>query len=98
MLLVVVDDASHADLESLQAVVSAVVRLRDSRVMLILARTTGWPPTGMPQTDEVLDRFAASHVSIPALDADQDDVPLLAESGGVVFCAVDQLVGTSCAA
>jgi DNA-binding CsgD family transcriptional regulator/tetratricopeptide (TPR) repeat protein len=71
VLVVVVDDVSHADVESLQALVSAVVRLRDERVLLLLVRTTGWRPSTTPEADEVLDRLAATRVTVRPLDAEQ---------------------------
>lgn len=71
LLLVAVDDASHADPESLQALVSAIVRLRDERVLLVLTRATGWPPTGTSQSGEVLDRVAAVRIPVRPLDVDQ---------------------------
>ena len=47
-LLVVVDDAHHADPVSLRAIASAAARIHRSPVALLLARTTGWPDTGDP--------------------------------------------------
>ena len=67
-LLVVVDDAHHADPVSLQAIASAVARIHRAPVVLLLARTTGWPDTGDPEADAVLDRLPAASVRVLPLD------------------------------
>src|SRR3954469_8627817 len=66
-LLVVVDDADCADPVSLRAIASAVARIHRAPVVLLLARTTGWPDTGDPEAGAVLDRLAATHVTVPRL-------------------------------
>ncbi|MCV2489858.1 LuxR C-terminal-related transcriptional regulator [Geodermatophilus sp. YIM 151500] len=66
-LLVVVDDADCADPVSLQAIGSAVARVRRNPVVLLLTRTTGWPETGDPGAGAVLDRLAAVSVPVPPL-------------------------------
>jgi DNA-binding CsgD family transcriptional regulator/tetratricopeptide (TPR) repeat protein len=75
-LLVVVDDAHHADPVSLQAIGSAVARLHRAPVLLLLARTTGWPDPGSPEAGAVLDRLPA--VPVPVLPLDPADTRLLA--------------------
>ncbi len=66
-LLVVVDDADCADPVSLQAIASAVARIHGDPVVLLLARTTGWPDTGDPEAGAVLDRLAATSVPVSRL-------------------------------
>ena len=63
-LLVVVDDAHHADPVSLQAIASAVARTHRAPVLLLLARTTGWPDAGAVEAGAVLDQLAATHVPV----------------------------------
>lgn len=70
-LLVVVDDAHCSDQMSLQAVASAVARLRNAGVLLLLAWATGWPATGDPGAVDVLDRLAAVRVRVPPLGPDE---------------------------
>ncbi|WP_100499317.1 helix-turn-helix transcriptional regulator [Geodermatophilus chilensis] len=66
-LLVVVDDADCADPVSLQAIASAVARIHRAPVVLLLARTTGWPDTGDPEAGAVLDRLTATPVPVRRL-------------------------------
>ncbi|SHN60169.1 AAA ATPase domain-containing protein [Geodermatophilus obscurus] len=75
-LLVVVDDAHHADPVSLQAIASAVARTHRTPLALLLARTTGWPDTGDPEARAVLDRLAAT--SVPVLRLGPAETRLLA--------------------
>ena len=70
-LLVVVDDAHCSDQVSLQAIASAVARLRSAGVLLLLVWTTGWPTPGDPATVDVLDRLAAVRVRVPPLGPEQ---------------------------
>jgi DNA-binding CsgD family transcriptional regulator/tetratricopeptide (TPR) repeat protein len=63
-LLVVVDDAHHADPVSLQAIASAVARTHRAPVLLLLARTTGRPGAGAVEAGAVLDRLAATHLPV----------------------------------
>ena len=75
-LLVVVDDAHHADPVSLQAMASAVARTHRAPVLLLLARTTGWPDAGAVEAGAVLDRLAAT--SVPVLRLGPAETRLLA--------------------
>ncbi|WNV77074.1 LuxR C-terminal-related transcriptional regulator [Geodermatophilus sp. DSM 44513] len=75
-LLVAVDDADRADVVSLQAVVSAVVRLHDAPVLLLVTRTTGWSATEDPELADVLERLPGVPVPVPPLRP--EDVRLLA--------------------
>ncbi|RBY83844.1 LuxR family transcriptional regulator [Geodermatophilus sp. TF02-6] len=75
-LLVVVDDAHSADPVSLQAIASAVARIRRAPVVLLLARATGEPDTGDAEAGAVLDRLAAT--SVPVLRLGPPETQLLA--------------------
>ena len=70
-LAVAVDDADSADPVSLQAIVSAVARLHGAGVLLLLARTTGWPAVGTPEPLDVLDRIEAVHVRVTPLGPEE---------------------------
>jgi DNA-binding CsgD family transcriptional regulator/tetratricopeptide (TPR) repeat protein len=66
-LVVAVDDAHCADLVSLQAITSAVARLRSVPVLVVLTRTTGWAAAGDPRAVAVLDKLPAVPVLVPRL-------------------------------
>jgi AAA ATPase domain len=70
-LVVAVDDAQHADAASLQAVVSAVARLREAQFLLLLARGTGADAGGDAEVADVLDRLPAAHVRVLPLTPEQ---------------------------
>jgi DNA-binding CsgD family transcriptional regulator len=70
-LVVAIDDAQHADPASLQAVVSAVARLRGTPLLLLLARGTGPDAGGDAEVADVLDRLAAAHVRVLPLTPEQ---------------------------
>ena len=70
-LLVVVDDAHCSDSVSLQAIASAVARLRNAGVLLVLVWTTGWLAPGDPEAVDVLDRLPAVRVRVPPLGPEQ---------------------------
>ena len=69
-VLVAVDDADCADAVSLQAIVSAVDRVRGG-VLLVLSRTAGWPRRDDSQAVDVLDRLAAVRVPVPPLGPEE---------------------------
>ncbi len=75
-LLVAVDDAHSADPTSLRAITSAAARSCGAGTLLLLVRTTGWPPAGDPEAVDLLDRLPAVHVRVPALGP--EDTRLLA--------------------
>lgn len=64
-LVVIVDDAHHADRMSLQAIASAVARLDAERLLLVLTRSTDEP------APDVLDRIPAVRLPVPPLTPDQ---------------------------
>jgi DNA-binding CsgD family transcriptional regulator/tetratricopeptide (TPR) repeat protein len=68
--LIVVDDAHHADLLSLQALVSAADRARTG-VLLLLSRSTDVLDLNDAETADVLDRLAAVRVPIAPFDVDE---------------------------
>ena len=70
-LLVVVDDAHAADPVSMQAIASALARLRHGRLLLVLGRTTGPASSGDPVTADVLEHLDAVPVPVPPLTAEQ---------------------------
>lgn len=70
-LVVAIDEAQHADRASLQAVVSAVARLRGAQLLLLLARGTGPDAGGDAEVADVLDRLPAVHVRVLPLTPEQ---------------------------
>ena len=68
-LLVVVDDAHHADPVSIRAIASAVARLGESQLLLLLVRST--EPGGDPEVADVLDRLPAVRLRVAPLTAEQ---------------------------
>ncbi|MFD2093528.1 helix-turn-helix transcriptional regulator [Blastococcus deserti] len=75
-LVVALDDAGRTDVVSLQAITSAVARLHDVPVLLLLARSTGWPATEEPEVADVLDELPGVPVPVPPLGP--EDARLLA--------------------
>lgn len=76
--VVVVDDAHDGDVVSLQAIASAVARLTDAPLLLLLA---GSGATG-GEAVEVLDRLPAVRLPVPPLTAEQTRL-LAARTSGV---------------
>jgi DNA-binding CsgD family transcriptional regulator len=71
LLLVAVDDAHAMDPASARAIASAVARVRDARVLVLLMDRIGPGATVHPDTRDVLDRIPAARVLVPPLDPDQ---------------------------
>ena len=70
-LVVAVDEAQHADPASLRVIVSAVARMRDAQLLLLLARGTGPAAGGDAEVAEILDRLPAVHLRVPPLRPEQ---------------------------
>ncbi|QYN33901.1 LuxR C-terminal-related transcriptional regulator [Pseudonocardia sp. DSM 110487] len=70
-LLVLVDNAHQADPASLQAIASAVVRLHEGRILLLLVICTGPGVDVHPDVREVLDGLPAERVRVPPLRPDE---------------------------
>jgi DNA-binding CsgD family transcriptional regulator/tetratricopeptide (TPR) repeat protein len=70
-LLVLVDDAHQADPASLQALASAVVRMHEGRLLLLLVTAIGPGVSVHPDVRDVLDRLPAERVRVPPLRADE---------------------------
>ncbi|MBW0115231.1 helix-turn-helix transcriptional regulator [Pseudonocardia abyssalis] len=68
-VLVTVDDAHHADPLSIRAIASAVVRLGESRLLLLLVRSVG--AGGDPEVAEVLERLPAVRLRVSPLTTEQ---------------------------
>jgi DNA-binding CsgD family transcriptional regulator len=81
-LAVVVDDAHAADPASLQAVASAVVRVRDARLLVVLAARTGPDARAHPDTRDVLDRLPAHRIPVAPLTPEQTRL-LAARAAGI---------------
>lgn len=69
LLVVVVDDAHHADPVSIRAVASAVARLGASPLLLLLVRST--EPGGDPEVADVLARLPAVRLRVAPLTTEQ---------------------------
>ncbi len=79
-LIVVVDDAHHADPVSIRAIASGVARLRESRLLLLLVRSTD--AGGDPEVADVLDHLPAVHLRVAPLTAEQTRL-LAARTAGI---------------
>ena len=70
-LLVLIDDAHHGDPASLQAIASAVVRIHQGRLLLLLVTATGPGIATHPDVQDVFDRLPTERVRVPPLRADE---------------------------
>jgi DNA-binding CsgD family transcriptional regulator len=68
-LVVLIDDAHHSDPTSLQAVASALARIEEARLLVLLVTATGPGVAVDADVQDVLDRLVAERVPVPPLRA-----------------------------